>query len=66
MADAFALNISRWNVGFHHPNKATVLRFELRDREPVVLMVSQKSAIEMAKAILEQYERTPPTKDRFS
>ncbi|WP_194482502.1 hypothetical protein [Bradyrhizobium sp. CCBAU 53338] len=57
----------KWMIGLiaDNPARPTVLIFEFEDRENISLAILPQNAIEIAKAILAQYENPPPPVERY-
>ncbi len=54
------IQVGKWSVAYHRPTENTLLQFEWQDLEPLNFAMTAKQAVEMAKAILAQYEMKPP------
>ena len=64
MTNVDAISVGRWTVGLASnspaPQKPTLLTLEFDNREPINLAFLADQAVEIARAILDQYQNPPP------
>jgi hypothetical protein len=65
MAKIELIPVGKFAVGYRPSNKASLLRFEWTDRDPINL-ISEKHAVAMALAILQNYKKAPPKRSQMN
>ena len=61
-----AVVVGKWAVGFNKSRDMTLLQFEFTDRPAINLALSRQDADQIAKAMLEQLRKSPPSRSEMN